>query len=286
MRKRIITAVIGLGIMIPILVFGGVVGAAVLFALAAGFSVYEMLECCGMQKRASILIPAVLLSAFSVMFTYIPFLRFQPERAYLCAALVIIVLLVLFFFWLLWVCVLTPQKSDIEKVLMFFAMFLYITVGFCSLAALRRVGLFMIWFVLAVSWGCDTFAYFGGMAFGKKKLCPDISPKKTVAGAITGVLGGTLCGALVQVFFNCFDIGSLLSRRGLATLAVAAVLTVVSQFGDLSASLIKRKFGVKDYGRIFPGHGGVLDRFDSIIPVSVLLLVYVVVRNFAVSGTI
>ena len=200
MRKRIITAVIGLGIMIPILVFGGVVGAAVLFALAAGFSVYEMLECCGMQKRASILVPAVLLSAFAVMFTYIPFLRFQPERAYLCAALVITVLLVLFFFWLLWVCVLTPQKSDIEKVLMFFAMFLYITVGFCSLAALRRVGLFMIWFVLAVSWGCDTFAYFGGMAFGKKKLCPDISPKKTVAGAISGVLGGTLCGALVQVF--------------------------------------------------------------------------------------
>ena len=142
MRKRIITAVIGLGIMIPILVFGGVVGAAVLFALAAGFSVYEMLECCGMQKRASILVPAVLLSAFAVMFTYIPFLRFQTERAYLCAALVITVLLVLFFFWLLWVCVLTPQKSDIEKVLMFFAMFLYITVGFCSLAALRGVGLF------------------------------------------------------------------------------------------------------------------------------------------------
>jgi phosphatidate cytidylyltransferase len=132
--------------------------------------------------------------------------------------------------------------------------------------------------VFAVSWCTDTFAYFGGMFFGKRKLCPDISPKKTVAGAISGTLFGTLAG--VAVFWIAH--GSPL--MGL----IALPLSIVSQFGDLSASIIKRYFGVKDYGKLFPGHGGMVDRFDSIIPTSIVstitLISIVVVYNYIKFG--
>ena len=144
---------------------------------------------------------------------------------------------------------------------MFFALVLYITAGFVSLSALRAVyGLWAVAFALCIPWFTDTFAYFGGMLFGKKKLCPEISPKKTVAGAVCGTIFGTLIGVIV--LWVSVDAPIL----GIAALPIS----VMSQFGDLAASVIKRHFGIKDYGKIFPGHGGVLDRFDSVIPSAIL----------------
>ena len=128
-------------------------------------------------------------------------------------------------------------------------------------------GKFLVVMVLVVAFATDIFAYFSGMLFGNKKLCPNISPKKTVAGAVGGTAFGTAAGVLV---FWLADKNPLLGL-------IALPLSVVSQFGDLAASVIKRRFGVKDYGKIFPGHGGVLDRFDSIIPVSVITLAFLVI---------
>lgn len=155
-----------------------------------------------------------------------------------------------------------------------------------------EAGLLGIMLVIAVPVMTDTMAYFTGMALGKRKLCPQISPKKTVAGAVGGVIGGII-GALIVFFL--FDFSSAMSvfpNAGSMELipgnlygslclyiALGIVGGLLSELGDLAASWIKRKAGIKDFGKIFPGHGGIMDRLDSIL--FMLPLVYLV---FAVSG--
>lgn len=115
---------------------------------------------------------------------------------------------------------------------------------------------------LLAAWGSDTFALFAGMAFGKHKLAPVISPKKTIEGSIGGVVGAVVLMVLYGIAANA------LADAGLSILLCVAIGlfgAVLGQVGDLSFSIVKRKSGIKDYGKIFPGHGGVLDRFDSVI---------------------
>ena len=114
-----------------------------------------------------------------------------------------------------------------------------------------------VYLVWIAAWGTDTFAYIFGMLFGKHKLIPSVSPKKTVEGAVGGTLS---CVALSVLLLNQMGAKNLLPA---ATMMLMA--SVLSQFGDLFASKIKRESGIKDYGEIFLGHGGVLDRFDSML---------------------
>ena len=116
----------------------------------------------------------------------------------------------------------------------------------------------LVWTIVFSAFGTDIFAYFTGYALGKHKLCPKISPKKTIEGSIGGILGSMLlCG-----LFGWFAAGGVYF---LHTLAIGALGGVISQAGDLTASVFKRKMGIKDYGNLIPGHGGVMDRFDSMI---------------------
>ncbi len=123
----------------------------------------------------------------------------------------------------------------------------------------------------------DTFAYFTGMAIGGKKLCPEISPKKTIAGAVGGIVGGIAASVIVFLlfdFYGVFDSMKNVNVHALTTnmnvslaiyMVIGLVGAVVSEVGDLSASWIKRRAGIKDFGKIFPGHGGIMDRLDSIL---------------------
>lgn len=133
-------------------------------------------------------------------------------------------------------------------------------------------GEFLVLLPLVAAWGSDTCALFAGMAFGKHKLAPVVSPKKTVEGAAGGVVGATLLMLLVVYLFGRF--AGLDIPYGAAAL-LGALGAVIGQVGDLSFSIIKRQTGIKDYSHLFPGHGGVLDRFDSVIfvaPVTELIL--------------
>ncbi|SNR89116.1 phosphatidate cytidylyltransferase [Anaerovirgula multivorans] len=115
----------------------------------------------------------------------------------------------------------------------------------------------MIWLIFIIAWSTDTFAYFGGYFFGKRKLCPKVSPKKTVEGAIAGVLGCMFsCGIFAYVFFIEYMVMIII---------LGMIGSILSQLGDLTASQIKRYVGIKDFGNLIPGHGGILDRFDSIL---------------------
>ena len=123
-------------------------------------------------------------------------------------------------------------------------------------------GLYSLWLIFLCSWGCDTCAYCVGMLFGKRKLAPVLSPKKSIEGAIGGVAGAALLGAIYGMVVS----GKVAMNNAPVYFAIiCAVGAVISQFGDLIASGIMRQHGIKDYGKLIPGHGGVLDRFDSVI---------------------
>ncbi len=126
----------------------------------------------------------------------------------------------------------------------------------------------LIWLVVITAFGTDIMAYFTGFALGKHKLCPKISPKKTIEGSIGGILGSVILSGVFGYFFapeilvHCMIIGVLGG--------------IVSQFGDLTASIFKRKMGIKDYGNLIPGHGGILDRFDSVLFTGPMVYYYIV----------
>ena len=126
----------------------------------------------------------------------------------------------------------------------------------------------MVWLIVITAFGTDIMAYFSGYLLGRHKLCPKISPKKTVEGSIGGILGSVILSGLFGYFFmpeviiHCIIIGVLGG--------------IVSQFGDLTASIFKRKMGIKDYGNLIPGHGGILDRFDSVLFTGPMVYYYIV----------
>ena len=124
-------------------------------------------------------------------------------------------------------------------------------------------GKYLVWLIFISSWICDTCAYLTGMAIGKHKLAPVLSPKKSIEGAIGGVVGSALVGALFAWLFLIPETGSDAMIWVVALISAAGA--VISQVGDLSASAIKRNHDIKDYGKIIPGHGGIMDRFDSVL---------------------
>lgn len=117
-------------------------------------------------------------------------------------------------------------------------------------------GLF-VWLVLITAFGTDSMAYFTGYAIGKHKLCPKISPKKTIEGAVGGLVGSMLFSGLFLYF--------IMPHLVLHGIVIGLLCGITSQLGDLTASIFKRKLGIKDYGHLIPGHGGILDRFDSVL---------------------
>lgn len=127
----------------------------------------------------------------------------------------------------------------------------------------------LIWLVFITAFGSDISAYFTGMLIGKHKLCPNISPKKTIEGAVGGVLGSVLLSGVFG-YFVC-------PHYLIHCLVIGLIASIMSQLGDLSASIYKRKLDVKDYGNLIPGHGGILDRFDSVIFTAPTVYYYIVI---------
>lgn len=165
---------------------------------------------------------------------------------------------------LMMVYVFTYPKYEITHIMTAFFGVIYVAVMLSYIYQTRTLGdgAFLVWLVFIASWGCDTCAYCVGVLFGKHKMAPVLSPKKSVEGAVGGVVGAALLGALYAVCINKF---AGISASPLFYGIICAVGGLISMVGDLAASAIKRNYEIKDYGTLIPGHGGILDRFDSVI---------------------
>lgn len=163
------------------------------------------------------------------------------------------------------VYVVTFPKFNAQQVIAVIFSFLYapVMLSFVYLTRACTHGIYMVWMILISSWGCDTCAYAVGMLIGKKKIFPLLSPKKSLEGCIGGVLGAALLGWL----YGHFVVESVFPDQTVSwsIAVICAVGAVMSMVGDLAASAIKRNNDIKDYGKLIPGHGGIMDRFDSMI---------------------
>ena len=281
MKTRIISALVGTVLLIGILfcpyewVFVGAMAAL------AAIATWELLHNTGIMKNLAVCIVSMLFSALAVLgvgaaesvvamarpYYPLPADALVPLIVGLLAAYIVFMLIA----WL--VCRKVLSLVTFVKALLLTA---YATLGFAALACLRLspsvFGLPFVMLPLVIAWMSDTGAYFVGTFLGKHKMAPVISPKKSWEGFFGGWLISIGLTAVFGVICNVFIGGtsSLHIKVGLITV-FAALLAPLSVLGDLFASLIKRRCGIKDYGNIMPGHGGVMDRFDSVIFIAPLL---------------
>jgi len=175
---------------------------------------------------------------------------------FVCVALLLVMLAAYVF---------TFPTYNAKEIICSFYGFFYVSVmlGFIYMTRCLEDGIFIIWLIITSSWLCDVFAYFTGMLIGKHKLAPVLSPKKSIEGAIGGIVFPAIIAGVFGYFIRDYF------TAGFPVVTAFAVLTgvgaAVSQIGDLSASAVKRNNDIKDYGSLIPGHGGILDRFDSMI---------------------
>lgn len=182
--------------------------------------------------------------------------NFIPDILMLFMAFIILLMFVYVFAY--------PKYHSRQVMAVFFGLF-YVAVMLSYVYRIRELsrGLYLAFLVFLCSWGCDTCAYCVGILIGRHKMSPKLSPKKSVEGAVGGVVGAALLTALysfafrAQMEIDAAEIGILA--------VIAAVAALISMVGDLTASAIKRNYDIKDYGHLIPGHGGILDRFDSVI---------------------
>ncbi len=189
------------------------------------------------------------------------YLLLLTDKMHLLMFLVIIALLLMMTSY-----VLTFPRYNMDQITAAFFGIFYVGILLSYIYQVRELlpaGRYFVWLILIGSFGSDTCAYFVGMAIGKHKLAPELSPKKTVEGAIGGVAGSALLGALFGYVFRG-GIGDVFSPM-IASAIACGICSVISQIGDLAASAMKRNHGIKDYGDLIPGHGGILDRFDSVL---------------------
>lgn len=251
MRTRTITAVIALLLFIPIIVIGSwpMLIAVYLLALTA---LYEILK---MNRIHIFSIPGILsLIALSILIL--------PRADYpLITMITDIQVNMIIVMALLMLSFTVISKNRFSFVDMGFCVLAvaYIGIGFMYFYETREAGLIFILYALLIVWMTDTGAYLAGRTFGKRKLWPQISPNKTVEGFV----GGILSSVLLAVIFSLF--GLIENPHVILLILYTMILSVAGQLGDLVESALKRHFDVKDSGSLLPGHGGVLDRFDSFI---------------------
>lgn len=275
MKTRILSSLVGLAILAVVLVFLDTLLLNVIIGLVGVIAVVELLSATGTVKFRDLAALCVLLAVM------IPFARSSWIRPVFPE--IIFVLVILFFVLLLK----NHMVMTVEQLAMAFLFSTFVPMFFACAVYIRDYfgvvrGGFYLLLALGAGWLCDTCAYFTGIRFGKHKLAPLVSPKKTVEGAVGGIVLGTGFMLLLAWGFAAVmgAMGTAVTINYVFLALVTPLLNILGMLGDLSASVIKRRFGVKDYGNIMPGHGGIMDRFDSVL--FTLPTVFILMRHISI----
>ena len=253
MRARILVAVVCIPLILVIIFLLPPIALPILVALLSAIGVYEMLVSTQCVKQMRMVLYGIIVGAAVPFWAYF-------GSSFVAALASLLLFLVLLFGEAMY----SRGKIRLEQVTI--VLFAAVLVPFLLSSLVRIMGMengaFVILLPITIAFGSDAAALFAGMAFGRRKLSPSLSPKKTVEGAIGGLIGSIGLAILYGL------VVSLIWQRPVNYLALAVyglLGSAISQLGDLSFSFIKREFGIKDYGKLLPGHGGVLDRFDSVL---------------------
>ena len=270
MKNRTISSIVILAIALALVIFSKYIAYPIGLSLLAVISVFEVIRVIGAHKNLAITIPAYIMAAAFPILSY-----FVDKGNALYLLLSLAAAMFVYLFWLLGISIFSRGKITFPCVTEAFVAVLYVVVSVTSLSLIRYlergIGVFFVVLVFVIAWVCDTSAFAVGVLFGKHKLIPEISPKKTVEGAIGGIVFTLILSLLYGLGLDLVlkDVTVNYLVLGLCGL----ILSILSQLGDLIASLIKREHGVKDYGNILPGHGGLVDRFDSVMSVAPILMI-------------
>lgn len=241
MKKRIITGIVG-GVFIAIITINGGILFNLVYLGITLIAVYEMHH---MLDKEKIYYGPVINCFFAISLFIIKSIN-QTNLFNFVLFIYISLFFLIFVF---------NRRFDFKKMTENIFVGLYVIFFMYHMMLLNKTQ--FVWLVYIIAFGTDTTAYFTGVLFGKHKLCPEISPNKTIEGAVGGILG---CIILSTIYFSVIGINNYIN-----IIIFSIFASIISMLGDLTASKIKREFNIKDFGKILPGHGGILDRFDSVL---------------------
>ena len=255
MKERLISAFIALLLIIPFLLLGGIYFKALVVILGI-IGLKEMLN----LKKEIPIFPKIISYIFFIILLIFGY-SFIGNTLILNSSLFLNIVIILL------VSLLTFDKNyNIEDVFYIIASILFLSASFYLFIALRDISLNLFIYIILITTITDTFALLGGKKFGKTKLSPKISPNKTIEGSVCGLIVGSVIASLFYIIF-------ISSSAFIITIIKTILLSIIGQVGDLVFSSIKRHYKIKDFSNIMPGHGGILDRLDSIIFVVIAYLI-------------
>lgn len=243
-KTRLISGIVLVALALLLIITGGnvLLGALCVISLIGMFELYRIFK---IEKE-----PAGVAGYIAAIVYYLNLLfGFIPDMMMFVLSVLVVLMFIYVFSY--------PKYKTEQMLAAFFAVF-YVAVmlSFVYRTRMLPMGTYTVWLIFLCSWGCDTCAYCVGMLIGKHKMAPVLSPKKSIEGAVGGVVGAALLG----VIYAAATQGKMAEYA-----LICAVGALISMVGDLAASAIKRNQNIKDYGKLIPGHGGILDRFDSVI---------------------
>lgn len=255
-KERTISSVVLVIIALATILPGGPILAITLY-LISNVAFLELTKACGIRTGEKL--NALEITGLCAIAAYYLLIFFAETHTYFMITVILLLMALMF------VYVFSFPKYTANQVMATYFSLIYapVMLSFIFLTRQLEYGVYLVWMIFISSWISDTCAYLVGVLVGKHKLVPQLSPKKTIEGSLGGILGSAVVGALFGFFLLDKKLGG--HQFGIMLFVIGAIGSVISQIGDLAASAIKRNHDIKDYGKLIPGHGGIMDRFDSVI---------------------
>ncbi len=255
-KERTVSSVFLVLIALATILPGGMVLALTLYIIS-NIAFVELTKACGIHQEEKY--NALEITGLIAIAAYYLLIYFAETHTYFMITVILLLMSLMF------VYVFSYPRYTANQVMTTYFCLIYapVMLSFIFLTRQLSYGVYLVWMIFISSWISDTCAYLVGVMIGKHKLAPQLSPKKSIEGSIGGIVGSAIVGFLFGYFLLDKAMGGYMF--GVALFVIGAIGSVISQVGDLAASAIKRNHGIKDYGHLIPGHGGIMDRFDSVI---------------------